>query len=448
MRIKISQILKNYKKLKKEHEDLQKENSDLLEELEKIKREFNKYKNSNTPSSSNKHLKPKTKGDRIIKGSIRGAPKGHKGKTRKQNPTSFEVIDGNECPNCGSFHLADEQIFNKVIEEIPEPILPETKRYEIHKKKCLDCNLSFIPKGNFIPLKGKFGINIMVLVIFLKFILRGVLRKTTQFLNAGFMFKITPSSVNTIIGRVAEAAETEYSSLKLKIRLADLVYVDETSFSVLGINQWVWVFRTSNDILLVIRPSRGNNVLSEILGKYYSGKVVCDCWRAYNFLEYADIQRCWAHLLRKSESLSEYVAGSNFHRKLKSLFKEIKIFNDGNPSQEERLLKYNQMTTQLKKIMKYYEGYDDFESVAKYIKFNLNNWFTCVKFEGIEPTNNIAERAIRETVVIRKIIGAFRSEKGKKNYEILASLIATWQLQELDLKIQLKQMLKKNLCFC
>ena len=81
---------------------------------------------------------------------------------------------------------------------------------------------------------------------------------------------------------------------------------------------------------------------------------------------------------------------------------------------------------------------------------NIENWFTCIELEGIEPTNNFAEQAIRETVMVRKIIGAFRSENGKNNYEKLASLIvfAIWQLKGLDIKTQLKETLVKNLCFC
>lgn len=88
------------------------------------------------------------------------------------------------------------------------------------------------------------------------------------------------------------------------------------------------------------------------------------------------------------------------------------------------------------------------KSVVKYINFNLENWFTCIRIEGIEPTNNFAEQAIRETVMVRKIIGAFRSETGKQSYEKLASLISTWKMIGLDLKLQLRQMLIKNLCFC
>jgi hypothetical protein len=56
----------------------------------------------------------------------------------------------------------------------------------------------------------------------------------------------------------------------------------------------------------------------------------------------------------------------------------------------------------------YYSGYsDEIEAVIKYINFNIDNWFTCIKIEGIEPTNNFAEQSLRESVVVRKIIGAF-----------------------------------------
>ena len=236
--------------------------------------------------------------------------------------------------------------------------------------------------------------------------------------------------------------------LKIKIRKAAIIYIDETSFSVLGKNQWVWVFRTATDILLVIRPSRGSNVLEEILGKDYTGTVICDCWRAYNFLVLtANIQRCWSHLLRKTKELIS-VAGINLHNKLKELFEEVKQFNLSKHTVEERQVKYEEMTQQLKEIIFYYSKYSELEPIVNYIKFNLEHWFTCIKIEGIEPTNNFAEQSLRESVVVRKIIGAFRSETGKDNYESLASVIASWQLRDLDLKNELKKMLIKNLCFC
>ena len=424
--------------------DLSKEQ--LVDTILALQKELAKYKNSNTPSSANKHLKPDTSGKQAKKNSKRGAPKGHMGKTRHQIPTRKEVVDSVECPNCHGNHLKDEKIIKQIIEEIQEPIAPEIIEGEIHEKKCLDCGTIFIPPQNTLPLKGSFGINLMILIIFIKFILRGVLRKTSSFLEVSHAFDITPASINEMIRRAAEAADTEYELLKLKIRNAAIIYIDETSFSVLGKNQWVWVFRTATDILLVIRPSRGNNVLEEILGKNYSGSIICDCWRAYNFLEFTNIQRCWSHLLRKSKELIS-VAGIHMHKKLKELFEEIKQFNLSVHTTEERRNKYDEMTAQLKEIIDYYSKYPELNTLVKYINFNLGNWFTCIKIEGIEPTNNFAERALRESVLVRKIIGAFRSETGKENYETLASVIASWQLKGLGLKNELKQMLIKNLCF-
>ncbi|MEK6825851.1 MAG: IS66 family transposase [Nanoarchaeota archaeon] len=415
--------------------------------IDTLRKEIQLYKNSNTPSSANKHLKPNTLGNQVEKNAKRGAPIGHEGKTRKQIPQRKEIIDCDECPNCHGHHLKDDKIIKQIIEEVQEPIAPEVIEGEIHKKKCLDCGIIFIPPQNIFPLKGSFGINLMILVIFIKFILRGVLRKTSSFLEVSHAFDITPASINEIIGRVAESADKEYESLKLRIRDSTKIYIDETSFSVLGKNQWVWVFRTETDILLVIRPSRGSNVLEEILGKDYAGTIICDCWRAYNFLALANIQRCWSHLLRKSKELIS-VAGIHLHEKLKELFEEIKKFNLSAHTVEERLAKYDEMTQQLKELISYYSKYPELMPVVKYIDFNLENWFTCIKVEGIEPTNNFAERALRESVLVRKIIGAFRSETGKESYQTLASVIASWQLKGLDLKVELKKMLIKNLCFC
>ena len=128
------------------------------------------------------------------------------------------------------------------------------------------------------------------------------------------------------------------------------------------------------------------------------------------------------------------------------LFEEIKQFNSATHTQEDRLKKYLVMTQKLQAITRYYKRYDDCKAVVKYIDFHIESWFVCVKFENVEPTNNLAEQAIRETVIVRKIIGAFRSEKGPENYETLASLIATWQSQQKDIQKELHRMLTEQLC--
>ena len=197
--------------------------------------------------------------------------------------------------------------------------------------------------------------------------------------------------------------------------------------------------------MLVVRHSRSNGGLDEVLGKSFTGIVVCDGLWAYNYLTNASIQRCWAHLLRKSHELDS-TTGKHFHRKLMTLFKSVARFNAKPRTEAERLRKYEALTRELRKVIGYYAHYPECEGVCNYVGFRLTEWFTCVRFEGVEATNNFAEQAIRETVVVRKIIGAFRSENGVKAYEALASVLATWQLQKKDVNKELYRMLSTKLC--
>jgi len=438
------EIIRKYLELEKENEMLKKEKDSLLTEKNLLEKELRKYKNSNTPSSANPHLKLSMKPS--VVGRRLGAPLGHKGVTRARsvNGESRHIV-GEECPNCGSVDFAVIGHRRSQQEEIPPEIQPVVVDVVRDLCNCNKCDVKFLARDGMTPIQGRFGVNLMVIVIFLKFIMRGVLRKTACFLDASFALKLAPASVHAIIERAAVAGEKEYTELKLKIKAAKLLYIDETSFRVLGKNWWVWVFRSDADLMFSIRKSRGNNVLEEILGKDYAGIVVCDGWRAYDFLSNATLQRCWAHLLRKSKEL-ETVPGRHLHNKISMLFDQIIKFNSKERNCKARQQKYNQMTTRLQKITAYYAKYDDCKAVVKYIDFHIEDWFTCIKFSGVQPTNNYAEQAIRETVLVRKIIGAFRSEKGTKTYETLASLIATWQYQKLDIKKELHRMLTKNLC--
>ena len=157
------------------------------------------------------------------------------------------------------------------------------------------------------------------------------------------------------------------------------------------------------------------------------------------------IQRCWAHLLRKAKAL-ESVAGRHFYGRLCKMFKEINAFNESNPTEVERIARHEKMTAELSALVNHYGRYDDARPVAKYITNHFSEWFTCIRYLGIEPTNNLSEQGLRESVIYRKIIGAFRSKEGPKYYERLASLFATWQLRGLDVQAELKRILIANLC--
>ena len=81
------------------------------------------------------------------------------------------------------------------------------------------------------------------------------------------------------------------------------------------------------------------------------------------------------------------------------------------------------------------------ERVLKFVnkvRYGFKHWFTFVVEPGVEPTNNKAERALREHVVQRKIIGTLRNEKGVRIHETIMTMLATWKQQNLNTFEQLR----------
>jgi hypothetical protein len=101
---------------------------------------------------------------------------------------------------------------------------------------------------------------------------------------------------------------------------------------------------------------------------------------------------------------------------------------------------------EMEELLKKYEGCKEVEKPITYIKNGLGRWYTCLLHPGMEPTNNLAEQAIREHVIMRRIIGTFRSENGPVNYQHLASMLSTWKLQEKNPFEELESLLRKELC--
>lgn len=430
--------------LEKENEELKEKLGDAKEKLGDALQKLAFYENPNVPPSQQRMKKMKSKST----GGKRGAPHGHKGVTRKRKePDRVVPVFEDKCPNCGGSNIEEIDVEETIIEEIPEVTEVETIKFVRTKYVCNDCELDFTAEHKECPKEGMFGVNLMVLIVMLRFLPRAVLRRITEMMHHMHSLKITPASVNAVILRVAKAADREYEKLMHRIRLSDIVYVDETGISVLGKKWWVWVFRTNQDILIVIRSSRGSNVLKEILGKDFKGIVVCDGWSAYSILKHALIQRCWAHLLRWTEKYDDSRVGRNLQKKLILMFKEMRSFIDSEPSQDMRGKKYAEFNAQMSALIRYYSRYDDLSKLITYMENGGSNWFTCVLYPGVEPTNNFAEQALREMVVIRKIIGAIRSkEDGPMIYERFASLIATWKLKNMNIPQELKKVITENMC--
>ena len=186
------------------------------------------------------------------------------------------------------------------------------------------------------------------------------------------------------------------------------------------------------ETLVAIRKSRGKKVLNEILGEDFKGVIVCDGWKSYpNFTRH--IQRCWAHLLREAKYLAEKVDEAKpLSQALHELYQRINISPEDRPPPDDM----ENLVEEAKNILerwarKTYET-KDVRRFAVKIRNGINRWLTFLTTPGVEPTNNRAERALREHVVQRKIIGTLRNRKGTFIHETITTVLATWKQQGLN----------------
>jgi len=435
------ELEKEIKELKQQKELLEKENEDL-------KKRLLYYENSNTPPSARQIVKPvKTSTENIPIPKKRGAPIGHKGATRPtKEPEKTEEVIADHCEKCNSPNIEKLDTFEtSIIEDMPPPQKITRIRYIRRKIKCLDCGHQFISKHPDCPKTGGFGIFILVYIVMLKFFMRGVIRKIQDFVLRYNDLEISPKGIHDILLRVGEACKKDYEDKIQKIRRAKWRYIDETGIKVLGIQYWLWIFRTdTNEVLVVIRKSRGKKVLEEILGKEPEGANSADGWRAYSWMR---LQRCWAHLLRVVDACIDVSDnGKRLSEDIHSCFKKLREFLDSDPSMAERMEKKDLFEKELDGIMAKYRDFRELKKPLTYLENGCGCWFTCLLYPGMEPTNNLAEQAIREHVIMRKIIGCFRSVKGAENYQYIASLLATARLQGKNGFAELEKVLRQELC--
>lgn len=425
--------------------------TERAQEIEKkyleLKKKLAFYEGPHTPPSI-ETLKKKKKNEKKHMLKKRGAPKGHRGATRP-TPVPDEVIEvtATQCEKCGRSNLELlEGIEKSVTEDIPPPQKIKVTQFNRREVRCLDCDHKFISKHPDCPQIGNFGIYLLVYITMLKFHLRGVLRKIQDFLLYNHNFEISAKGIHDILLRVGDVCRVEYDKKIDKIRNARWIHIDETGFKVNGEKWWLWIFRTNDgDILVVIRKSRGGNVLDEILGENHPGPVIVDGWRAYNRID--TVQRCWAHLIRVVDDLKDTSDnGKRLSEEIHAKYKTLKEFLDKEPSMDERTRQKIIFEKEIEDIVDRYSQFEELKKPLIYIRNGFGSWYTCLLYPGMEPTNNLGEQAIREHVIIRKIIGCFRSENGAENYQYIASLLATWKLQNKNGFEELEHILRRELC--
>jgi len=209
-----------------------------------------------------------------------------------------------------------------------------------------------------------------------------------------------------------------------------VVHIDETGIKRDGEQAWIWTFRTSQHTLYAVRESRGSDVPAEVLGEDFAGTVICDGWTAYPAFS-SNLQRCWAHILREAKDAAEKQAeGEPIYRALTRLYVALQTRLESDLTVRERAELQRVARRELESLIEQSVPDGPVATLLGKIEGGLDHWLTFVGEPAVSPTNNAAENALREPVVLRKIIGTLRNDRGMFVHETILSLLATWRQQD------------------
>ncbi len=431
---------KEIQKLRKQNEELEEENKELKKKVDDLEAQLSFFKNPHTPSSKQVFKK------RIPQASKKlGAPRGHDGATRK-TPVPTDVVTHflKRCPSCNDVLCNPFDFEERIVEEIPEPQPVKVTKHVIGFYNCKNCGV--VTAETDLPSEGNFGKNTLAHVTLMKYDDRLPARKVSNTLNRTFLFEATHTTVFNIVQRAVKSVQHAYEQLKIRIRNFFNIYIDETGIKVQGQQFWIWIFTTMTTTLFVIRKSRHCKVVEEVLGENFRGIINCDGWETYKTYQNNNnevlIQRCWAHAIREVEALAEK------YDEVKPLFKWFqdiyvmvcKARESGKPLYVREKLK-EKCEKELQNWLDVARPYKELKTARTKIGNGFENWFTCIIYPEVEPTNNRAERVLREQVVLRKITGTLRNEKGTTANEVMMSLITTWKQQGLNPFLELRALL-------
>jgi transposase len=372
-----------------------------------------------------------------------GRSEGHEGTTRPPpEPEETIRVDQGYCPDCEQILSNPENYVSQTVIDVPLPVPTTVVKYELGKHHC-SCGNEVVAEHPDCPKKGRFGPNIMAQTALSRFHQRLPNRKQAELFDWELDHPVSHRTIYNLTKRVADRLRPAYNDIKEKIRESNVVYCDETAFPVDGEQHWAWTFVTDDEVLFWVDESRGSGVLEDVLGEEFAedSTLSCDGWSAYSSY-HTKLQRCWAHLLREAEYVAErYEEAERLSEELHALHDDLTTFVEGEPSASAREQRRAEASLHLEGLIR--EDYEvrEVQQLIKKISNGLGHWLTFVTEPGVDSTNNRAERALREQVVLRKMFRTLRSAEGVRIHETITTMLATWKRRGLDPPEQLQSIL-------
>lgn len=412
--------------------------------------------NSSQPPSKNRlDFKPNRK---EISGKKRGGQIGHIGHERKLYPVEMcqEVIDhyAEKCSKCGSqVKESNSQIYRHQVVEVP-PVKPIVIEHRFHQMTCTCCG-----KENQAPLmaeiisKGGYGSRVAAYIGLFSSQYRQSYRQIERIMQAVFGLHISLGTIKNLRTEVSEAVRDAVTEAQEYVQQQPTVGVDETGFkqrngdgqNAAKTSGWLWVVVTPLVICFQVILSRATTAAQTVLGETFTGFITSDRCPAYNWVDVSHRQLCWAHLKRDFIQISERV-GASAEIGAALLAQEKLLFNLWHQFRNEQLTRSQlihlvepiqaEFSSILLEAAELYIDPQEKTPLAKTVrtcrnllKLEVALWLF-VSEDGVEPTNNAAERAIRPAVIWRRTSFGSDSLAGSEFVSRLLTVVSSLNLQE------------------
>ena len=363
------------------------------------------------------------------KGKRRGAKKGHQAHFAPTPDHVDHVVDvrPGTCSHC-NLSLDDGLPTGTVVShftyELPpiEPIVSEHRCFDVICPDCQKVTSAQLPPE--VP-RGRFGASVVAMVGFFRGELRQSVRQTAAVMTRLFHVPMSTGMVIKAQKQVTAALEAPFVEAHTVVKAALHAYADETSWRLDKARAWLWVAVTSLVTVFLVRPSRGAKVAKELLGHQFTGLLSSDRYSSYRWVDASRRQVCWAHLKRDFASFllrgpEANRLGQNLLFLRQLMFWRWNRVRDGTLSREAFREKMGDF---IRPFIEYHleqgSKLSD-EKVAGMCREILkvrSALFTFMDHDGVEPTNNTAERAIRFAVLWRKLSFGSDSEAGAQFVE-------------------------------
>ena len=411
-------------------EQLQRENEVIRKKLEPKQKPPTTSKNSSQPPSRDQkgNASPKKQKHR------HGPPMGHDKNERKMVADPDHVIElrAKRCQNCQA-ELGDKGGRLVRINQITE--LPEGKAQVIevrqYEQTCLCCAQKQVaqpPVG--LEMDRTFGSRLESTVVYYRQEQHMSYQRTEKALLNLYGVEISQGGIDGIMQRAGSLAGDCVPAIEAKVRQSQVIHCDETGSRVESNNWWEWVFCTPRAILHVLRFNRSSDVIQDVMGSSQAEVWVSDCYLAQLKSPARQRQLCMAHQLRNLQSVVDAHPTLTWPKAMQFLFRYAIHLHHQRPQLSPELFaaqvaRIERHTDRL--LQRSLDPPNAAILLRRYLRYRQNLYVFLYRTD-LEPTNNVAERALRPSVIHRKVIGCFRSAWGANAYAALASVIDTAEL--------------------